>query len=80
MDLHEDWLDKLDDIPTLSIPACAIQLSPRGTLRISVAGNLKAQINARIQGGTGLAPAVEQALWDRARDRETTVALARSRK
>ena len=26
--------------------------------------NLKAQLNARIQGGTGLAPAVEQGIWD----------------
>lgn len=29
-----------------------------------------------MNGGTGLAPAVEQAIWDRARSRETQTALA----
>ena len=31
---------------------------------------------SRIAGGTGLSPAVEQAIWDRARSRETKLALA----
>lgn len=78
VDLHEDWLDKLDDIPTLSILQPApFNYRPGARYASQLLENLKAQINARIQGGTGLAPAVEQALWDRARDRETTVALAR---
>lgn len=78
VDLHEDWLDKLDDIPTLSILQPApFNYRPGARYASELLENLKAQINARIQGGTGLAPAVEQALWDRARDRETTVALAR---
>src|SRR5690606_11543356 len=37
---------------------------------------LQAVLAQRMQGGTGLAPAVEQAIWDRARDRETKTALA----
>ena len=78
VDLHEDWLDKLDEIPELSILQPApFSYSPGAKYASQLLDNLKAQLNARIQGGTGLAPAVEQAIWDRARDRETTLALAR---
>lgn len=38
--------------------------------------DLTATIISRLAGGTGLAPAVEQAIWDRARSRETKLALA----
>lgn len=78
INLHEDWLDKLDDIPTLSILQPApFAYSPGARYASQLLDNLKAQLNARIQGGTGLAPAVEQAIWGRALDRETVVALAR---
>lgn len=78
INLHEDWLDKLDDIPTLSILQPApFAYSPGARYASQLLDNLKAQLNARIQGGTGLAPAVEQAIWDRARDRETMLALAK---
>ncbi len=78
VDLHEDWLDKLDDIPSLSILQPApFAYSPGARYASQLLENLKAQINARIHGGTGLAPAVEQGIWDRARDRETQAALAR---
>lgn len=78
INLHEDWLDKLDDIPTLSILQPApFAYSPGARYASQLLDNLKAQLNARIQGGTGLSPAVEQAIWGRALDRETAVALAR---
>ncbi len=78
INLHEDWLDKLDDIPTLSILQPApFSYSPGAKYASQLLDNLKASLNARIHGGTGLKPAVEQALWDRARDRETQAALAR---
>lgn len=78
INLHEDWLDKLDEIPELSVLQPApFSYSPGARYASQLMDNLKAQLNARIQGGTGLAPAVEQAIWDRARDRETQVALAK---
>ena len=78
VNLHEDWLDKLDDIPDLTILQPApFQYSPGARYASQLLDNLKAQLNARIHGGTGLSPAVEQALWGRALDRETAVAMAR---
>lgn len=78
IDLHEDWLDKLDDIPELSvIQPTKLNYSRGAGYASALLDNLKATINARINGASGLAPAVEQAIWDRARDRETQVALAR---
>lgn len=78
VNLHEDWLDKLKDIPELSILEPApFSYSPGKKYASQLLDNLKATLNARIQGGTGLAPAVEQQIWDRARDRETQIALAR---
>ena len=78
INLHEDWLDKLDEIPELSImQPVPFSYSPGAKYASQLLDNLKATLNARIQGGTGLAPAVEQAIWDRSRDRETVLALAR---
>ena len=78
INLHEDWLDKLDEIPELSIlQPTPFSYSPGAAYASQLLDNLKAQLNARIQGGTGLAPAVEQGIWDRSRDRETQIALAR---
>lgn len=78
VNLHEDWLDKLDDIPELSILQPApFAYSPGARYASQLLDNLKATLNARIQGGTGLVPAVEQQIWDRSRDRETHLALAR---
>lgn len=78
VNLHEDWLEKLDDIPTLSVLRPApFQHTPGAKYASQLLDNLKASLNARIQGGSGIAPAVEQQIWDRARDRETALALAR---
>lgn len=78
INLHEDWLDKLDDIPELSVLAPTKLNYTRGAGYASaLLDNLKATINARLNGASGLAPAIEQGIWDRARDRETQIALAR---
>ena len=78
IDLHEDWLAKLDDIPELSVLAPApFDYQPGARYASQLLASLKATLNARIHGGTGLPTAVEQQIWDRARDRETQIALAR---
>ena len=78
VNLHEDWLDKLDDIPDLAIAQPApFSYTPGARYASQLLDSLKAQVHARIHGGTGLPTTVEQQLWDRARDRETAVALAR---
>lgn len=77
VDMHEDYLDKLDNIPELQLVAPTPFQYTRGPEYASqLLANLKAVLNERIKGGTGLAPAVEQAIWDRARSRETQTALA----
>lgn len=77
VNLREEWLDKLDTIPELSILQPApFAYSPGARYASQLLDNLKAQLNARINGGTGIAPVVEQAIWDRSRDRETQIALA----
>ncbi len=78
VDLHEEWLDKLDEIPVLSVlQPERFSYSPGARYASQLMDNLKAVLNARIQGGTGILPAVEQQIWDRARDRETQISLAR---
>ncbi|MDR3066368.1 MAG: hypothetical protein LBV05_12815 [Comamonas sp.] len=80
VNLHEDWLGKLDQIPELSIlQPTPFKYSPGARYASQLMDNLKATLNARIQGGSGILPAVEQQIWDRARDRETQLALARER-
>lgn len=78
IDLHEAWLDKLDEIPELSVlEPTPFNYSPGARYASQLLDSLKATLNARIHGGTGLAPEVEQQIWGRARDRETALALAR---
>ena len=80
VNLHEDWLDKLDDVPELQLLEPApFEFKRAPGYASELLSNLKAIIAARIQGGTGLNPVVEQAIWDRSRDRETQIALARER-
>ncbi|MDR0215896.1 MAG: hypothetical protein LBJ15_18135 [Comamonas sp.] len=78
VNLHEQWLDKLDNVPELQLLEPApFEFKRTPGYASALLENLKAVIAARIQGGTGLNPAVEQAIWDRSRDRETQIALAR---
>lgn len=77
VDLHADYLSRLDDIPTLSLVApTPYSYSPGAQYASDLLSGLKATLNGRLAGGTGLAPAVEQAIWDRARSRETQLGLA----
>ena len=69
---YGDWVTQLEAIPTdLSLDAPSPFDSPLpdrydSALLQGVIG----QIRLRLQGGTGLDPTVEQALWDRARSRD----------
>lgn len=77
VNLREDYLSKLDDIPTLELVApTPYSYSPGPQYASALLDSLKAVLAQRMTGGTGLAPAVEQAIWDRARSRETQIALA----
>lgn len=78
VNLHEDWLDKLDEIPALSVLQPApLKYTPGQKYASQLLDGLKATLATRINGGSGLSPVVEQLIWDRARDRETYLALAR---
>lgn len=78
VDLHEDWLDKLDDIPTLTLlQPTPFSYSPGAKYASQLLEDLKATLRARLAGGTGLNAAVEQGIWDRAREREDFMGLAR---
>ncbi len=80
VNLHEDWLARLDDVPELQLLEPApFEFKRAPGYASELMGSLKAILAARIQGGTGLSPVVEQAIWDRSRDRETQIALARER-
>lgn len=61
-----------DDIPTLTLVAPDIrEYTPGSGYTSSLLTALKATLEDRItNGGTGLSPAVEQAIWDRGRERE----------
>lgn len=77
VDMHADWLTKFDDIPTLDMLSPTPYSYARGQQYASdLLAGLQAKLAERMVGGTGLNPAVEQAIWDRARSRETTVAQA----
>ena len=77
IDLHEDWLTKLEDIPTLTLVEPTPYTYSSGPQYASaLLTDLKATLLDRLSGGTGLPDAVEQAIWDRARSRETQLGLA----
>lgn len=78
INLHEDWLDKLGDIPELSLAEpTPFDYSPGKAYSSQLLADLKQIVRSRVNGGTGLSPVVEQEIWDRARDRETQIALAK---
>lgn len=80
VNLREDWLDGLENRPTLELlEPTPYQYVAGEKYASALLDQLKAVISRRMQGGTGLAPAVEQAIWDRGRSRETNIALAKSR-
>lgn len=80
VDLRDDWLNRLDERPTLQLVAPTPYKYIAGEKYASdLLAQLKAAIARRMQGGTGLPAHVEQALWDRARSRETNIAVAKER-
>ena len=65
------------DAPTLELvapSAFSFEVLPEYSSRIK--DQISALFEQRLKGGTGLAADVEQAIWDRARDRELSTALA----
>lgn len=78
VDLHTDFLTKLNDVPTLSLVAPTpytynVSEEFKSTTLATVMQGLMARWQ---QGGTGLPTAVEEAIWNRARDREAKIAQA----
>jgi hypothetical protein len=77
VDLHTAYLDNLTTIPTLAlVEPTPYSYSPGPDYSSSLLSALTSKLLSRIAGGSGLTPAVEQALWDRLRDRETNAAQA----
>lgn len=77
LDLHESYLDNLTTIPTLTLAVPTPYNYNRGPAYASaLLSELSLTIDTRLGGGTGLSPAVEQAIWDRGRSRETATWLA----
>lgn len=59
------------NIPTLNIvEPSVIHYIPGAQYTSGLLSQLQTSLLARIQGGSGLAPEVEQAIWDRGRERE----------
>lgn len=77
VDLHASFLANLETIPTLTLVApTPYSYAPGPQYASALLTALKATLLSRLSGGSGLAPAVEQANWDRGRARETQVLLA----
>lgn len=77
VDLHPEWMTKFDNIPVLNLVAPTPYSYALGAKYAStLLTTLQSVLLTRLAGGTGLAPAIEQALWDRARSRETQIGLA----
>lgn len=77
INLREDWLDNLGSVPTLELlEPTPYSYNPGPNYSSQLLSALQTKLNDRLAGGTGLSPAVEQAIWDRARDRETRTAQA----
>lgn len=80
LDLHADLLttleDGLPDAPLDLVAPTPYTYTPSAAYSSSLLTALRAVLEQRIGGGTGLDPAVEQAIWDRARDREAKLGQA----
>lgn len=65
VDLHADWLGRLEQVPTLELLEPTPYTYNRGPEYASLLlDNLRARLNERMRGGSGLPAAVEQAIWD----------------
>lgn len=78
INLREEWLAKLKDIPELTIVQPApFAYSPGARYASQLLEQLKATLQANLAGGTGLSQQVEAGIWGRDLDRETALALGR---
>lgn len=71
-----DWVEQLRAMPDALSLAAPTPYEPADQSRYASAllEELSAQIRGRLSGGTGLAPEIEAAIWDRARTREDATA------
>lgn len=77
IDLHDAFLDNLDTVPTLSIVApTPYTYTPGSLYTSSLLTALQAALTTRIAGGTGISTSVEDAIWDRMRERASNVFTA----
>lgn len=77
VNLREDWIARLEKVPTLDILQPVPYSYARGAEYASqLLESLRAKIGERMAGGTGLPAGVEQAIWDRARGREVAASRA----
>ncbi len=78
VDMHADWADRLDAIPDDLVLAAPTAFEAPQTVRYSsgLLQDMTDLLRQRAVGGSGIAPAVEQAIWDRGRSREAGVAEA----
>lgn len=78
INLREEWLDKLDDIPGLTLLAPApFAYTPGARYASQLLEQVQATLQQHLAGGTGIAPAVDAQIWGRELDREQALALAR---
>jgi hypothetical protein len=79
IDLHTDFLDNLNTVPTLDIAApTPFSFTPGDAYTDSVLDAVKARLAERLDGTTptGIPAAVENAMWDRLRNREVQIGAA----
>lgn len=77
VNLHTDMEEFLKTVPTFTLAApTPFSHSVGPAYSSALLTNLKALINERLAGGTGLPAIVEQAIWDRLRGRENAMAQA----
>lgn len=75
---YQDWVNRLSDFPddlVLDVPS-AFESPLPNRYDSALLQAVTSEIRRRIAGGTGLAPEVEQAIWDRARSREAATSDA----
>lgn len=77
VDLRADFLEALEDVPTLDLVApTPYTYTPGPEYESALLTALKSTLATRLAGGTGLDETVEAAIWDRARDRDAAAAAA----
>lgn len=77
IDLHATLQTPLETMPALVLAApTGYSYTPGAEYTSTLLTALKSKLETRLAGGTGLDPAVEAAIWDRARDREVAAANA----